>query len=412
MPKGPPPPDHIIGRKAAFFSIDTNVLEGKGFDFNHGELNVLHLQRPAWMTLQLSDIVEREVYAHRMRDLTEAKDKLDAALKHMRRKAALNVTKVVAELDALAVIETARNQFKTELQSFVTGLGGDVLPTNGDALVGEMFDRYFALQAPFEVLKKTEFPDAAALLVLERYAKDQDIFGVLISNDGGWHSFATKSEHLYCAKSLKDFTNLFEALTDHAKELLAKIRADVEELTSDCYEMVSSAIERHVTNASWMVEEIYSGYSHRVEGEIWEINVVDFELDLASMQGWFTEADETLYVVEIPALVNVQVAVSAEFFQYDSIDRDEVSLGSRDVMVNMAIDVSVFLTSTGELMTKPVNDWEMEVEIAAGDYRVDVGEVNIDFGYDEDHDPDRHYGLDPESGQPIVPFDDKAKPLP
>ena len=70
MPKGPPSPDQIIGRKVTFFSIDTNVMEGKGFDFNRGALNVLHLQRPAWMTLQLSDIVEREVNDHRLRDLT------------------------------------------------------------------------------------------------------------------------------------------------------------------------------------------------------------------------------------------------------------------------------------------------------------------------------------------------------
>ncbi len=62
MPKGPPSPDHIIGRKTTFFSIDTNVMEGKGFDFNRGALNVLHRQRPAWMTLRLSDIVEREVH--------------------------------------------------------------------------------------------------------------------------------------------------------------------------------------------------------------------------------------------------------------------------------------------------------------------------------------------------------------
>ena len=32
MPKGSPSPDHIIGRKATFFSIDTNVLKGKGAD--------------------------------------------------------------------------------------------------------------------------------------------------------------------------------------------------------------------------------------------------------------------------------------------------------------------------------------------------------------------------------------------
>lgn len=192
MPKGSPPPDHIIGRKVTFFSIDTNVLEGKGFDFNHGALNVLHKQRPAWMTLRLSDVVEREVYAHRMHDLTEAKQKLDSALNHMRRKAALDVAKVATELDALTVLESGANQFKSELQSFVKGMGGEILPTSGATLASDLFDRYFAVKPPFELVqdKKFEFPDAAALLVLEQYAKDQEEVGVLISNDKGWRSFA------------------------------------------------------------------------------------------------------------------------------------------------------------------------------------------------------------------------------
>jgi predicted transcriptional regulator len=390
MPKGPPSPDHIIGRKVTFFSIDTNVLEGKGFDFNRGALNVLHLQRPAWMTLQLSDIVEREVNDHRLRDLTEAKQKLDSALNHMRRKAALDVSKVTAELEALAVVESAKNQFKTELQSFILGFDGQILPTKGETLASDLFARYFAKQPPFEVVKdkKSEFPDAAALLVLERFALDNETLGLLISNDKGWRSFANQSEYLFCVSTLEEFTGLFEAISEHSKELQSKLRASLEDQSSTASVLVRDAIASHVAEAEWSIDEICSGSAHRLEGEAYDANVVAVRPDFQNMQGWFTDEDSPMYVVELPVSISVEVSVSVAFFQWDSIDHEEIPLGSQDISVPMDIAVSVFLTSTGELMAAQVDDWSIDVEIASGNYSVDAGEVNLDYGDDEEYDSD------------------------
>jgi hypothetical protein len=385
MPKGPPSPDHIIGRKVTFFSIDTNVLEGKGFDFNRGALNVLHRQRPTWITLRLSDIVEREVYAHRMRDLKEAKQKLDSALNHMRRKAALDVTNVVTEIDTLNVLESGADQFKDELQSFLKSLDGVVLPTDGVTLSRDLFDRYFAVLPPFEVVedKKLEFPDAAALLVLEQYAKDKAEIGVMISNDRGWRSFANQSEYLFCVKSLEEFTGLFTALSDHAKHLLAKIQNNLEATTTVCSRLLLDTIDTHVADAEWTVDEIYSGSAHRLEGEAYDASVVEFTPDFQSMQGWFTDEDSPLFVVELPVTISVEISVSVTFYQWDSIDHEEIPLGSQDISVPMDIEVRVFLTSAGGLMASPVDEWDMEIEITSGSYLVDAGEVNFDYRDDE-----------------------------
>lgn len=365
-------------------------MEGKGFDFNRGALNVLHLQRPAWMTLQLSDIIEREVNDHRLRDLTEAKQKLDSALNHMRRKAALDVSKVIAELEALAVVESAQKQFKTELQSFISALGGQVLPTTGETLANDLFARYFAKQPPFEVVKdkKSEFPDAAALLVLERFALEQKTLGLLISNDKGWRSFSNQSEHLFCVSTLEEFTGLFEAISEHGKELQSKLRASLEDQSSIGYALVRDAIASHVAEAEWSIDEICSGSAHRLEGEAYDANVVAVNPDFQNMQGWFTDEDSPMYVVELPVSISVEVSVSVAFFQWDSIDHEEIPMGSQDISVPMDIDISLFLTSTGELMASPVEEWEIEAEIASGKYSVDAGEVNLDYGYDEEYDPD------------------------
>lgn len=391
MPKGQPSPDDIIRRKVTFFSIDTNVLEGKGFDFKRGALNVLHLQRPNWITLQLSAIVEREVFAHRMRDLLEAKQKLDSALNHMRRKASLDVSKVTLAADSLAIIESAQQQFNTEIQAFVSGLSGEILATDGDTLARDLFELYFATQPPFEVIKdkKSEFPDAAALLVLEQYAKEHKTNGVLISNDKGWHSFSNKSDRLFCVRTLEEFTGLFGEMSEHAKVLLAKIRTSLEDTNSDCYELIRDAINDHVSDATWSVDDIYTSSASRLEGNVDFASVVEFIPDFENIQGWFTNEDSPLFIVELFVSVSVEISLSVEFFQWDSIDHDEMSLGSQGIMVAMDVEVSVFLTSTGELMGAPVDDWDIEVEIASGNYSVEAGEVNLDYGddaeYDEDH---------------------------
>ena len=104
--------------------------------------------------------------------------------------------------------------------------------------------------------------------------------------------------------------------------------------------------------------------------------------------GWFTDEDSPMYVVELPVSISVEVSVSVAFFQWDSIDHEEIPLGSQDISVPMDIDVSVFLTSTGELMAAQVDDWSIDVEIASGSYSVDAGEVNLDYGDDEEYDSD------------------------
>jgi len=55
-------------------------------------------------------------------------------------------------------------------------------------------------------------------------------------------------------------------------------------------------------------------------------------------------------VVELPVSISVEVSDSVAFFQWDSINHEEIPLGSQDISVPMDITVSVFLTSTGELM--------------------------------------------------------------
>ena len=89
MPTGSPSADEILTHEVRFFSLDTNIIQAKGYEFAKGALHMLQHQRPAWMSIQLTEIVEREVMAHRLGAVKDADQKLAAAIKHLRRKAAL-----------------------------------------------------------------------------------------------------------------------------------------------------------------------------------------------------------------------------------------------------------------------------------------------------------------------------------
>lgn len=67
MPSGLPSAQALLEDKSVeFFSIDTDVIQGLGFKFSEGALRALPWQRPSWLTIQQTEIVEREVHAHRM----------------------------------------------------------------------------------------------------------------------------------------------------------------------------------------------------------------------------------------------------------------------------------------------------------------------------------------------------------
>lgn len=66
MPIGLPTAAALIEQRAVtFFSIDTDVIQSHGYKFSEGALHALALQRPKWFQVQLTDVVEREVLAHR-----------------------------------------------------------------------------------------------------------------------------------------------------------------------------------------------------------------------------------------------------------------------------------------------------------------------------------------------------------
>ena len=82
------------------------------------------------------------------------------------------------------------------------------------------------------------------------------------------------------------------------------------------------------------------------------------------------KGEPTPWVIELTVRLKANVRMSVEFFAWDSIDKEELSLGSQDVAAKGELSVDVYLTcSDVHLETLPSN-WRTEIEIANGNYSV------------------------------------------
>jgi hypothetical protein len=101
---------------------------------------------------------------------------------------------------------------------------------------------------------------------------------------------------------------------------------------------------------------------------------------LTEIGTWLVEHDPTICIIEVRATVQVSVDVTVQFFVYDTIDHEELDFGSLDVSRDHEMEVDVFITLRGDLEHAAVEELDPSIELAGGEYDVEVGEVDPDFG--------------------------------
>lgn len=368
-----------------FFSIDTNLIQAAGYNFTQGALHQLPNQLPESIGLQLPEIVVSEIVKHRMESVSKAHRLLQGAADELHRLTTIDVSEVRGSVEKLNTIEAASQQFTQQVHDYAAQCRGAVLPTAGMDAAASLFADYFAQRPPFGLSekKKSEFPDAMCLWQLEQYANDNDTIGIIASDDKGWKQYAAESETLYCAGSIDELATLFAATNDHAESIKTKIAAAVKDAGSPLGTALADALNQHIANAQWDASEVYTGSASRVEPEVDDANVVEYSIN-GDTSVWSVKGEPTTWIVELTVRVKANVDLSVEFFVWDSIDKEELSLGSEGFATEEEVDVEVFLTcSDVHLETEP-SDWDTDIEIAKGSYSLEGFEVELDYGSPDD----------------------------
>ncbi len=184
-------------------TLDANIFHRNGFDLEAGMLGQLSQFKEGSTQFVLSEIVIREVHKHLKFQAKEARDDLGRAIKKCVRNALLS-PEATANLEAAHAAALSDGvSARKRLEAFLANTGATIVHAD-QTDIKELLRLYFAPSPPFEASgkKKHEFPDAIALLSLEAWAKSKDKKILAISDDGGWSSFAEKSEFIDVEKDL------------------------------------------------------------------------------------------------------------------------------------------------------------------------------------------------------------------
>ncbi|KAK0359911.1 hypothetical protein LTR94_029387, partial [Friedmanniomyces endolithicus] len=249
-------------------TIDTQVIHANGFDLEGGLLAQIAQFRDGSTRFVLSRVTLREILRH----LTEKAEEVRRGLQSAFRKA--QDGQFPLELPDLKAIDP-KAVARSRLEAFVKATGAEIIDYDSVSLP-EVMDRYFKPAPPFATgKKKSEFPDAVALLSLEAWARANDKRVLAVSKDGDWTAFAEAS-------------GVIDVQTD-----LADALADLQKDTAEAMTIAADLLGRIKTDDDWglragfysSLDSEVSGYSaiaeaesyHSVEAEEASLTFIDFD---------------------------------------------------------------------------------------------------------------------------------------
>ena len=227
---------------------------------------------------------------------------------------------------------------------------------------------YFAEEPPFGATgrRKSEFPDAFALLSLEALAAQQGKFLVCVSRDKGWAAFAARSEHLVCVDRLEEAIGFFNgALQSIADEIALSWR---EGKLEHLQKTVESAFEYRLDALDFLV----TGHADlELEGEAFGgalQHVLRASIEKPNVIG--ADSGTVTFSIRLQALVGFEACFT--FYVYNDVSDDYFDVGSQDEYVEKVLPFE--LSVTANRSTEDEISF-VEVEVARDMFQVDFGYI-------------------------------------
>lgn len=363
-------------------ALDTTIFEKSHNRFEHAPLSQLKQFLGSGIHFLISDVVAGEVKSHVIQDAKAAKASVRAAMREMGQK--WQTTREVRDAAMATLLggETPEAMFHRRFDAFTTATGMTVVRSAPLVSVDRLLADYFAATPPFatNAVKKSEFPDAIALHALEKWANDKATKILVVTKDGDWKSFCEPCSVLVVEDELTDALSLFH---QDATVVCALISTAIAEKKVNLDGEIEKALQVAAEYLHF-VPEAHAAYYY--EAELDQVEVEAFELLPIGGQGnvLIKPVDHDTDYLVAEALVRVTLAVSTSFsFSIsDSIDRDEVPIGSTSATESIDLIAKVFVTFEGDLAQGP-EVVTVEAEFERRTHDVYYGEVGLDWDYEE-----------------------------
>lgn len=368
-------------------SVDTCIFTANDYRLDKGVLKLLEQFKNNTFELIFSEITIKEVRSHIAKHSDEAKVKLRSALRDIGKYWQEQAGKEASVIDSLLGTDAVKEMATNKLKDFVSKCDATLIPAKTTLDIDELLKMYFDLQPPFEssAEKKSEFPDAIALLSLQVWAKKQGKAVLFVTKDKGCKSFCDVSDHLYAVDSLTDALSLIQQRDAHLSTLCTTLETAINNgKYPDLIDRIEATIADDIYSIDWMPEADASYY---YDSELEDVELISATFNGAHGQPEFSIVDyrDDMLVVQVSMQIEVDASCNFTFSVKDGIDHDMVHIGDSSVSIKQSVKVDVLLTFATPNI---VNPEIVEIELVYGRRTIDFGSVEPDYG---DEDPNSEY---------------------
>jgi hypothetical protein len=372
----------ILGGEISALSIDTCIFQEKGYRLNEGVFQYLEQFKENSFRLVFSEVTMREVISHIAKNADEAKQKVRGSL----RKAGF-FWKLEADHNALVDQLLGDKEPKSValelIKDFVNRGDAEIVEAKEFVDLSALLGRYFNLQEPFESAsdKKSEFPDAIALLSLEAWATKQSTIVLLVTKDKGCKRFCDESASLVAVDDLTDALTLIQERDQHCISLCQALEASI---AGGQYPNLIQQIEEAIAadfSIDWDPEADSAFY---YDAEIQDVELISAQFSGPQGRPELKAVDyrDGKLVVQVEIDITVSASCNFSFSVRDGIDRDMVFIGSSELTTEAETAVDVLIGFSTLLNKPPQID---EIQLVAGYRTIDFGTVEPDYGDEENY---------------------------
>ena len=357
----------IAADEFAGVTVDTSIFDQYGCNLRFRTLLALKQFRYTGISVVLSTMTTSELKAHLKDSFEEAATKLKQALNQYDRTWQLNLDKAKVGAD-LGVDEDPALKAAAMIDEFMDATGAALLPISDDVTIQQVVDLYFDGQAPFAAKgdKKSEFPDAIALLSLEAWAAENGAV-LAVSRDGDWKRYAEGSANIVCVDSFPAALALFN---DADRVIGARIATDLREGRSPQLKAgVDGALEHFVEEF-----DIEANGADYYEAEPEGATITQWLVPPAEVNVVSADADTLTLVVKIEA--EVEFHAGFRFSHWDGIDREYIRLPGSTASTIDKVDLEVAITVYKNDLDDPA---PLDVSIESAGLTADFGYVEPDW---------------------------------
>lgn len=365
-------------------TIDNSILKSEGYKFYVGLLNQMVQFSDSPVRVIQSDIVHNEAKKHIANEIKNSRVAVEQALRSASKQLKIPQKDIMAATELLSIPGEELEIADKRLKKYYKRIGAEILESKNHIDFEQLMNLYFETKAPFEGAKdkKSEFPDAIALISLENWAEVNGLNIIAVSGDKGWKKFSETSNRITVIDKLSTALAIFQP-HNQVRGIIAHIREDAlfeeeNHILEQITETIIDSLEAENINVNakselnFKVRNIDIEYiEHELkvdENGLVDINIVRIEKDII--------------VLQVKADVSYEVKVAFDFEAKTWSEDYHKNGGSLVSSTEDTYSTNILISLTGNLSEGFENLNVAQIEVIDTVENVYFGEVWPDYRSD------------------------------